>query len=228
MFAPFFIMAIAMLAATSFVFWKRAQKLARTDYIRTFVLPKGLYDKLLKKHPNLSAKDCQLVGRSLRQYFLAYAKSGLRQIAMPSQVVDDLWHEFILYTREYDEFCKKAFGQFFHHTPAVVLSSPSNSAAGLRRCWRYACLEENINPKKPPRLPLLFAIDSKLQIANGFYYVPDCEGIRRDRENTVNVGSGGAIVYCAGDFDSSTGSDASSNDSDGGGDGGGCGGGGGD
>jgi hypothetical protein len=102
MFAPFFIMAIAMLAATSFVFWKRAQKLARTDYIRTFSLPKGLYNKLMEKHPDLSAKDCQLVGRGLRQYFLVYAQSGCRQISMPSQIVDDLWHEFILYTREYE------------------------------------------------------------------------------------------------------------------------------
>jgi hypothetical protein len=235
MFAPFFIMAIAMLAATSFVFWKRAQKLVRTDYIRTFSLPKGLYNKLLEKHPALSTKDCQLVGRGLRQYFLVYAKSGHRQISMPSQVVDDLWHEFILYTREYDEFCKKAFGQFFHHTPAVVMRSATDSAAGLRRCWRYACIEENINPNKPPRLPLLFAIDSKLNITNGFHYVPDCEGIRREHENNSGGGGGsrsndGTIVYCAGDFDSSSGADSSSSDGgvDGGGDGGGCGGGGGD
>jgi hypothetical protein len=233
MFAPIFIMAIAMLAATSFVFWKRAQKLARTDYIRTFTLPKGLYSKLLTKHPSLTTKDCQLVGRALRQYFLVYAKSGHRQISMPSQVVDDLWHEFILYTREYDEFCKKAFGQFFHHTPAVVLRSPTDSAAGLRRCWRYACMEDNINPKKPQNLPLLFAIDHKLNIANGFRYVPDCESIRRNRDDAAGVGSdGGGVIHCAGDFDSASGfdsnSDDSGGDSDGGGDGGGCGGGGGD
>ena len=27
---------------------------------------------------------------------------------------------------------------------------------GLKRTWRYACLEENINPAAPSRLPLLF------------------------------------------------------------------------
>jgi hypothetical protein len=224
-------MAIAMLAATSFVFWKRAQKLARTDYIRTFVLPKGLYNKLLAKHPSLTTKDCQLVGRALRQYFLAYAMSGYRQVSMPSQVADDLWHEFILYTREYDEFCKKAFGQFFHHTPAVVMRSPTDSAAGLRRCWRYTCMQDNINPKNPQNLPLLFAIDNKLNIADGFRYVPDCESVRRERESSADAGSGnGGVVYCAGDFDSSSSSESSSDDSssDGGGDGGGCGGGGGD
>lgn len=50
---------------------------------------------------------------------------------MPSQVTDDLWHEFILCTRHYDAFCRRAFGGFLHHTPAVVLSRDrqNNSAA---------------------------------------------------------------------------------------------------
>jgi hypothetical protein len=41
---------------------------------------------------------------------------------MPSQVADDLWHEFILFTKNYDAFCRQAFGGFFHHSPAAVLS----------------------------------------------------------------------------------------------------------
>ncbi len=226
MFAPFFIMAIAMLAATSFVFWKRAQKLARIASIRSFIFPKGLYAKLIEKNPALTTKDCQLVGRALRQYFLAYATSGHRSIAMPSQVVDDLWHEFILYTREYQAFCEASFGRFFHHSPAVTLSSASDSASGLKRCWRQACIEENIDPNKPQRLPLLFAIDHKLNIANGFHYVPDCQGVRRANSDS---GGGSGIVYCAGDLSGSggLGSDGSDSSSDSGGDGG-CGGGGGD
>jgi hypothetical protein len=72
----------------------------------------------------------------------------------------------------------------------------------------------------------LFALDSKLKIANGFVYHPDCKALRKN-------GSGAA--YCGGDFadtsfDGSSdgfgdaGSDASG---DGGGDGGGGDGGGG-
>ncbi len=58
---------------------------------------------------------------------------------MPSQVADDLWHEFILYTRDYDAFCRRAFGGFLHHTPAVVLSEHRKSNEGLRRVWWYCC-----------------------------------------------------------------------------------------
>jgi hypothetical protein len=62
----------------------------------------------------------QLVTRALRQFFLAHLHSGRRYVSMSSQVADDLWHEFILCTRNYDAFCRRAFGRFVHHTPAVA------------------------------------------------------------------------------------------------------------
>lgn len=147
---------------------------------------------------------------------------------MPSQVTDDLWHEFILYTRSYDQFCKKAFGRFLHHTPAVVLSSSKMDNEGLRRVWWYSCKEENIDPKAATRLPLLFAIDKKLGIRNGFVYSADCK-------RTSSSGSGDGATHCGGDFSDSSvdgttdgfGDSASSDAGDAGGDsgcGGGCGG----
>lgn len=49
----------------------------------------------------MELKDQQLVARALRQFFLTFHKSKYQRVAMPSQVVDDLWHEFILFTRDY-------------------------------------------------------------------------------------------------------------------------------
>jgi hypothetical protein len=174
--------------------WGRRRRLARAEYIRRYSFPKGLMDKLHKVRPELAAKDQQLVARALRQYFLAYLRSGRKPLSMPSQVVDDLWHEFILYTRHYQLFCRKAFGGFLHHTPAVVLGRHRRQNAGLRRAWWFSCLEENINPRRASRLPLLFAIDAKLNIPNGFRYALDCSRQNDDRD--------GATPFCAGDFDS--------------------------
>jgi hypothetical protein len=217
-----------ILAATLLLVLSKRRELARREYIRTYMFPPGLLDKLAIQRCELEVKDRQLVARALRQFFLAYLKCGRKYVAMPSQVVDDLWHEFILCTRNYELFCKKAFGGFLHHTPAVVLGAARQNNAGLRRVWWHCCLEENINPKKATRLPLLFAIDSKLKVGNGFQYVLDCKGIKRDR------GDAGSQVYCGGDFssadiDGSTdgfGDSFSSDGGDGGGCGGGCGGGG--
>lgn len=33
------------------------------------------------------------------------------------QEVDDMWHEFILFTKDYAAFCDRYFGTFLHHLP---------------------------------------------------------------------------------------------------------------
>ncbi len=83
------------------------RRLKRAEYIRTFAWPPGLLDKLATHHKGFTRKETALVAQGLRQFFLAYLNGGLRYVAMPSQVADDLWHEFILYTRAYQEFCKR-------------------------------------------------------------------------------------------------------------------------
>lgn len=218
----------AALAATLLIVWSRLRAAARADRIRSYMFPRGLLDRFGVKRPELSLKERQLVARALRQFFLAHLKSGRKFVSMPSQVVDDLWHEFILYTRHYETFCNEAFGKFLHHTPAVVLGADRQNNAGLRRTWWYCCLEENINPKAATRLPLLFSLDEKLNISNGFRYTLDCMGLKHEESQ-----SEGGSVYCVGDmssssFDGTTDGfgDASSDSGEGdGGDGGGCGGG---
>lgn len=36
----------------------------------------------------------------------------------PSLLVDLAWHEFILFTRYYNDFCIKYYTRFIHHTPS--------------------------------------------------------------------------------------------------------------
>ncbi|MRD47312.1 hypothetical protein GHT07_08470 [Caenimonas koreensis DSM 17982] len=235
--APGLVFVLAVLAFLAFTLWRKLVAAQREAYIRNFEFPMGLFERLRKQRPELSLKDCQLVAHALRQFFLSHLKSGKQFVSMPSQVADDLWHEFILYTRNYQQFCDRAFGTFMHHTPAVALGKARNSNIGLRRCFWFTCKEENINPRKPMRLPLLFAIDTKLGIADGFRYVADCDSVRRAGE-----GAGGtAGVYCGGDFGSASfdggtdgfgdvggggGGDVGGPSGDGGGGDGGCGGGG--
>jgi hypothetical protein len=196
----------------------------RADFIRGYSFPKGLVEKLQQQRPGLGAKDGQLVARALRQFFLAHLKSNRQFVSMPSRVADELWHEFILYTRNYDAFCRQAFGRFMHHTPAVVLGADQRDNAGLRRTWWHCCKEENINPRQATRLPLLFALDAKLGVADGFRYAPDCTALRAGGDGTVYCGAELGSSGSGGDG-SGNGNSQSSCGGDGG-DGGGCGGGG--
>jgi hypothetical protein len=196
--------------------WRQAR---RANFVRDFRFPAGLFGALGKRHPQLRGGDLQLVGRGLRQFFLAYLRGGRRPVSMPSQVADDLWHAFILHTRAYDAFCRQAFGKFLHHAPASILSKDRRNNEGLRRVWWHSCREENIDPRKPTRLPLLFALDAKLGIEGGYRYALDCRRLHEARDGSTQ---------CAGDFGDSSvdgGTDGFGDGAEGGdGDGGGCGG----
>lgn len=204
----------------------------RQRLVRESPLPQFLKRKLREIYPHLSGKDTELVERGLRQFFLACLRSKGQFVAMPSRVVDTMWHEFILHTRAYRDWCELVLGRFVDHVPAEVLGNNASTNDGLRRAWYWACRDENINPKAPTRLPLLFALDAKLNITNGFVYVPDCGGVRRANDGGgAHCGESFSSGSYSGDADNFGGSDSSSssNSSDGGdggsGDGGGCGGG---
>jgi len=174
----------------------------RRQFVREAPLPRYLGAKLREHYPQLSLRDTELVLHGLRQFFIAHLRSNRDFVAMPSKVVDTAWHEFILHTRGYQQWCDAAFGSLLHHSPAEVLGRDPKRNSGLRRAWFWACKEESIDPRAPTRLPLLFALDKKFAIAGGFTYVPNCRDI--DKKATSDA-------YCGTSF------------SDGGG--GGCGGG---
>lgn len=224
------------LGALTYAAAGRRRHAGRRAFIAAYAFPKGLDARLRKHHPQLSATQIDRVFEGLRQFFTVALEAKGKFVAMPSQVVDDLWHEFILYTRNYELFCRRGQGRFLHHTPAVVAGSALRGSVHLT--WRLACREEGINPLKPRRLPLLFALDGDLDIPNGFRYVPDCSRLPPDQRSSDTY-CGAALGDSSGDgggwgdgHDSHDGNSGSAG-SDAGGDGGsscggGCGGGGGD
>ena len=51
-------------------------------------------------------------------------------LSMASTEVDEVWHYFILFTREYRDFCHQVLGRFLHHSPNVPSSPMSSDARG--------------------------------------------------------------------------------------------------
>ncbi|HEV7399147.1 MAG TPA: hypothetical protein VGN84_02650 [Solirubrobacterales bacterium] len=55
---------------------------------------------------------------------------------MPSRLVDEAWHEFILDSLSYTRFCEVAFGGYLHHTPDEAMSTPmANTLGDTVRAW---------------------------------------------------------------------------------------------
>jgi hypothetical protein len=146
----------------------------RRAFVLGYQFPAGMVHRLRRHHPQLTRAQVDAVLGGLRDWFCIAQMAGHRPLSMPSRVVDDAWHELIIDTRAYREFCNAALGRDFDHVPAESMRSPVHAQAGIRRAWRLACELERIERHQPARLPRLFALDAQLAIPGGFVYALDC------------------------------------------------------
>jgi len=175
----------------------------RLEHIKRHKFGSMLRDKVKDLHPNLTTSDLDKVFEGLQQFFLVahYAKY---EVSMPSKVVDDAWHQFILFTGEYTRFCKEAFGDYFHHKPYPKneeIEESDTIPISLLRTWALACRLEGIDPKQPDKLPLLFSLDAELKIENGNLYTLDSEKFSKEMLNQKNLSGSSDALFgegCAG------------------------------
>jgi len=196
---------VASILIIAFLIWQRSKiKKKRSQFIDRFRFPNTVSQKITEKYPHLQPEHINLVTHALKEYFQVCNMAGKRMVAMPSQVVDVAWHEMILFTRLYDNFCNRAFGRFLHHTPAEAMQSPTLAQDGIKRAWRLSCVREKIDRKNPQTLPLLFDIDERLNIPDGFKYKLRCNGTGNDGYCASHIGcSSGCSGGCSGDSGSS-------------------------
>jgi hypothetical protein len=200
-------------------------KLEKEKRIRNYKFPTEIFPRVQKQYPHLEDKDADLVASALRQYFIVYLLSDKETVGMPSKVVDAMWHEFILDTRKYSAFCKMAFGGYFHHLPASTSENGMAIENSIKRTLILALQDENLNPAKPSRLPLLFTIDETLNIPDGnTYRLPSLLQTSETSDDSTPSICGGRS--CSGGEGGGDGGDGGGGGCGGGG-GGGCGGGGG-
>ena len=187
------VLSIVVVLLVSFFVHRKYRKERQIRFLTHYEFPSTIKNKVLKTYPHLGDAGANQVMRGLRDYFHLLHMADDESVAMPSQAVDVAWHEFILFTREYEQFCDKAFGRFIHHTPAEAVKSPMESQVSIKRAWELSCVREKISHFNPKRLPLIFALDAKYQISDGFYYELDCSGTMSD----LNQNDDHKVVYCA-------------------------------
>jgi len=67
---------------------------------------------------DLAARERAYAERLFRQTMIFFAVCGLadRMVSPPIEI-DDMWHTFLLFTRDYREFCRDAIGRYIDHQP---------------------------------------------------------------------------------------------------------------
>ncbi|MGN7454638.1 hypothetical protein ACTHPH_07470 [Paenibacillus pasadenensis] len=76
-----------------------------------------LRQRYLTEHPDCSPERFELLLLELKRYFVLC--SLLRTVPMFGDEVDGVWHEMLMYTREYERFGKELIGGPLHHAPAA-------------------------------------------------------------------------------------------------------------
>lgn len=110
------------------VAWLRRTARKRERFIAEYEFPDYLWKRVRKRAPDLGEADLQLLERGLREWFVCCAWRGRTVLGMPSRLVDEAWHEFILDTLTYTAFCEQAFGSYLHHTPDEAMGTPMATA----------------------------------------------------------------------------------------------------
>jgi len=104
-------------------------------------LPAGfeqqLLNRVMSKHLGMTRDEVECHWFELKRYFLLTLL--LKQTPMFGDKVDDVWHEMLMYTREYNAFCEHFAGAPIHHAPH---GEGSVSMPGERAWfdWLYAHL----------------------------------------------------------------------------------------
>ena len=111
----------------------------RERFIRGFTFPDIVREKIAARHPECNGRDVEHALEALREFFLECLRApARRQVRMTSKAADDAWHEFILCTREYAGFCRKAFGRYLHHKPdSRAAASGGGDGSALAACAAF-------------------------------------------------------------------------------------------
>jgi len=150
-----------------------SRRLAAVD---DYQFPGSVRQRFVQQHSELTGDGVRSVEAAARQWFRLGVRHPRARLAMPSVIVDDLWREFVLHTREYAEFCDAALGRVPQRMPEPAMTAggaAGNRSGALQATFRYAQQDE---PGGAGPLPVLFRVDQELAVAGGRHYLADCGG----------------------------------------------------
>ena len=125
--------------------------------------PEEIIKRLKKKFPfnSMTYKDVGICVDEFKKFIaiMVIGKKEKKGVAMTSNVIDEIWHEFVLFTLDYHVFSEMLDLKYIHHTPNTKSFSFGPSAAKfffdtyrkyfgeLHPIWYYTMIEEGLKNK---------------------------------------------------------------------------------
>lgn len=77
-----------------------------------------LIEKLLKDHVVQTSEEAEILFSEVKRYIVLTQVDTSKIWEMYSLRIDEAWHQFILFTTQYADFCRRFFGRYVHHSPS--------------------------------------------------------------------------------------------------------------
>jgi hypothetical protein len=124
-------MPTSLFSLNSCVVLTREQSL-RVERVAFYPL-EFLKDRLMTRQ-GIAAQQAEDLLGEFRRFMIIAALEG-PPLAIPNAAVDDVWHEFLLFTRQYREFCTATVGEYVDHVPHSTATPVPESA--MQRFLEY-------------------------------------------------------------------------------------------
>lgn len=203
-------------------------------------MPEGVITRLKKHFPfnSMTSKDVGICIDEFKKFvaIMLIGKKDKKGVAMTSNVLDEIWHEFVLFTIDYHEFSAMLGLEYIHHTPNTKTFSFGRDAAEfffetyrkyfgeLHPIWYYTMIEEEIpeitNSGNSKSIAALL-YKSKISEMEEIQYSVKHVLVKKTKTNTSATGAPlgsvkettsssacGGIFYCGGYTSGYGGSDA--------------------
>ena len=97
-----------------------------------------LIEKLLKEQIVETPEEAQVLFTEVKRYIILAFLDETMHWEMYSLRIDEVWHQFVLFTREYIDFSTRFFGRYIHHTPgnapeSAAISDAKGSLEGFKQ-----------------------------------------------------------------------------------------------
>jgi hypothetical protein len=116
----------------------RARLLGALEYRAPFLI-----EKLCREHIVETAAHGEVLVVEMIRYLILCNAFPDRQWTMSSRRIDEVWHQFVLFTGEYFAFCERYFGSYLHHSPGNAPGVvPPRSGSRLEAVEFQRCYEQ--------------------------------------------------------------------------------------
>lgn len=76
-----------------------------------------LEKKLLERRLVTSRDEAAALFDEIKRFLVLQEMNRDRSLPMYSERLDEVWHHFVLFTREYTDWCRRHFGRYLNHLP---------------------------------------------------------------------------------------------------------------